>query len=291
MRFFGDASNNQFDYLDLVKILEDLDSKHKGTLCYNDFCKWMGGSIHKSEGFLFRHDSVKNPPFEAKLPQIKDGQDMQRRATRLTTAEVKEALAKKFEFQWKTLQSAFNHLNLGKSGKIQRWEFKYYCDHWGYTSSEEQFDEIFNTFDVDQDGEISYQDLQKAFGSILNPPENFYFRQDLKKKGMSNVCSEPDCSFVPVGYSNMCVMHNKQMRMKSMNILSAIKDKIGNQWDAFLDTLKAEAVNQLDSGKNTDGISVDFKYFTKALQAGYGIMINDGDKRTLIKTFGAKSES
>jgi len=98
MRFFGDASNNQFDYLDLVKILEDLDSKHKGTLCYNDFCKWMGGSIHKSEGFLFRHDSVKNPPFEAKLPQIKDGQDMQRRATRLTTAEVKEALAKKFEF-------------------------------------------------------------------------------------------------------------------------------------------------------------------------------------------------
>ena len=30
--------------------------------------------------------------------------------------------------------------------------------------------------DVDGDGEISYQDLQKAFGSVLNPPENFYFR-------------------------------------------------------------------------------------------------------------------
>ena len=41
---------------------------------------------------------------------------------------------------------------------------------------EAQFEEIFATFDVDGDGEISYQDLQKAFGSIINPPENFYFR-------------------------------------------------------------------------------------------------------------------
>ena len=38
MRFFGDASNNLFDYFDLVKILEDLDSKGKGKLGYNDFC-------------------------------------------------------------------------------------------------------------------------------------------------------------------------------------------------------------------------------------------------------------
>ena len=74
-------------------------------------------------------------------------------------------------------------MNLSKSGKIQRWELKYFCDHWGFsTMTDAQFDEIFNVFDVDQDGQISYQDLQKAFGSVLFPPENFYFRQDLKKK-------------------------------------------------------------------------------------------------------------
>ena len=32
----------------------------------------MGGAIHKSEGFYFRHDSSMNPPFEANLNKMKD---------------------------------------------------------------------------------------------------------------------------------------------------------------------------------------------------------------------------
>ena len=131
MRFFGDASNNLFDYFDLVKILEDLDSKGKGKLGYNDFCKWMGGAIHKSEGFYFRHDSIKNPPFEENQAK----QETKYKKVE-STNDLKLQLARKFEFQWKTLQSAFMHLNLGKSGKIQKWELKYFCDHWGFNMSE-----------------------------------------------------------------------------------------------------------------------------------------------------------
>ena len=70
MRFFGETANHSFDYVDLVKILTDLDSKRQGTLNYNDFSKWMGGAIHKSEGFYFRHDSIKNPPFEVNLAKM-----------------------------------------------------------------------------------------------------------------------------------------------------------------------------------------------------------------------------
>ena len=66
MRYFGNQASMTFDYFDLVKILEDLGGGRtsKGTLNYDDFCKWMGGAIHKSEGFYFRHDSIRNPPFE-----------------------------------------------------------------------------------------------------------------------------------------------------------------------------------------------------------------------------------
>ena len=78
MRFFGDANNNLFDYNDLVKILEDLDVRKKGTLCYNDFCKWMGGAIHKSEGFYFRHDSIKNTAFEANIPKMDNYEHMRK---------------------------------------------------------------------------------------------------------------------------------------------------------------------------------------------------------------------
>ena len=119
MRFFGDAGNHLFDYYDLVKILEDLDSQKRGTINYNDFCRWMGGAIHKSEGFYFRHDSIKNPPCEAYLQKVKANEhERQAMAKKMTMQELLLQLAKKVEFQWKTLQSAFKNLNLGKSGKI-----------------------------------------------------------------------------------------------------------------------------------------------------------------------------
>lgn len=72
MRYFGDTGHNAFDYYDLVKILEDLDSRRSGKIKYHDFCRWMGGAIHKNEGFMFRHDSVKNPALEAHLAKSKD---------------------------------------------------------------------------------------------------------------------------------------------------------------------------------------------------------------------------
>lgn len=118
MRYFGDAGNNLFDFFDLTKILEDLDSKHMGTLNYSDFCRWMGGAIHKSEGFYFRHDSAVNPPFEANMTKIRNSQKQKEAENVMSTDEIKKHFVKKIEFQWKTLQSAFKQLNLGKSGKI-----------------------------------------------------------------------------------------------------------------------------------------------------------------------------
>lgn len=44
----------------------------------------------------------------------------------------------------------------------------------------------------------------------------------------------PQCSFIPVGYHSLCIMHNKQMRMKSMSILTSIKDKLHDSWDTFV---------------------------------------------------------
>ena len=32
-----------------------------------DFSKWLGSAIHMSEGFYFRHDSIKNPQLDAFL--------------------------------------------------------------------------------------------------------------------------------------------------------------------------------------------------------------------------------
>lgn len=54
---------------------------------------------------------------------------------------------------------------------------------------------------------------------------------------MANVCSMPNCSFIPVGYQSLCLMHSKQNKMKAMAILGKIKTKLGVKWDKFVETL------------------------------------------------------
>ena len=108
---------------------------------------------------------------------------------------------------------------------------------------------------------------------------------------MSNVCSEPDCSFAPVGYHSMCLMHNKQIRMKSMSRLGHIKQKLGSGWDAFTDSLKAEATSQKGTDTNTDGISVSLSFFVTQLRRAFSYAMSESDQLTIHKAFGAKSES
>lgn len=55
------ANETTINYNDLKKLILDKDHKKMGRLGYMDFSKWLGNSIHQSEGFYFRHDSVKNP--------------------------------------------------------------------------------------------------------------------------------------------------------------------------------------------------------------------------------------
>jgi hypothetical protein len=58
------SNEDKIDYTDLHKLMKDKDSNHVGELNYTDFSKWLGCAVHQISGFYFRHDSVKNPPFE-----------------------------------------------------------------------------------------------------------------------------------------------------------------------------------------------------------------------------------
>jgi len=51
--------------MDLKKLIESKNAWNQGQISYEDFSAWVGQSIHMSEGFYFRHDSVKNPQYEA----------------------------------------------------------------------------------------------------------------------------------------------------------------------------------------------------------------------------------
>lgn len=73
MRFFGD--DDPVEMVDLQKLMKEkmLKDPSKGNsnsreggkarLTCQDFTSWVGESIHRREGFYFRHDSMKNPRY------------------------------------------------------------------------------------------------------------------------------------------------------------------------------------------------------------------------------------
>jgi Ca2+-binding EF-hand superfamily protein len=58
------------------------------------------------------------------------------------------------------MRKAFMDLNIEKTGKISKREFKFFLNFWGMDDiTEVEFNHIFNNFDLDRDGLISYKDF------------------------------------------------------------------------------------------------------------------------------------
>jgi Ca2+-binding EF-hand superfamily protein len=75
------------------------------------------------------------------------------------TGDIEVKILEKIKFQWKTLRKAFMDLNIEKTGRISRREFKFYLNFWGMDITEEEFEAVYNKFDLDKDGVISYKDF------------------------------------------------------------------------------------------------------------------------------------
>lgn len=84
-------------------------------------------------------------------------------------------------------------LNIEKTGRITRREFKFYLNFWGMDITDEEFEAVYNKFDLDKDGVISYKDFQVSIGSEMFPAEGLYFRQDKPQQCKINVCFHNEC--------------------------------------------------------------------------------------------------
>lgn len=73
--------------------------------------------------------------------------------------DIEAKILEKIKFQWKTLRKAFMDLNIEKTGRISRREFKFYLNFWGMDITDEEFEAVYNKFDLDKDGVISYKDF------------------------------------------------------------------------------------------------------------------------------------
>tara|TARA_B110000285_G_C15094194_1_gene600915 strand:- start:277 stop:561 length:285 start_codon:yes stop_codon:yes gene_type:complete len=93
-----------------------------------------------SEGFYFRHDSVRNVPFEANQGRKNKVLDDQIKGD-LSSGNIVDKVIGKIIIQWKTIRKAFSDINKdpGETGYISKNELKFYMDHWGFKLTEREF--------------------------------------------------------------------------------------------------------------------------------------------------------
>ena len=170
LRHFKPEDN--IDYQDLKKLMVDKDAKHEGRIGYTDFSNWLGGAIHQVSGFYFRHDSIKNPEYEKaerllQAKYTKEDKEILVASNLGNNKELERKVMDNLKYHWKKIRKAFMSLNLDKSGAITKQDLALYFSSWSLTP--EQFDWLFNKFDRDRDGKISYNDFTKTIGSELFP--------------------------------------------------------------------------------------------------------------------------
>lgn len=130
------------NFNDLSKLIKEKDSSGVGKINYQDFCKWLGTAIHMSESFVFRHDSQKNPQFDLNAARDEKTKGIDKRAAQqsLLKGDNETKIIEKIKTQWKTMRKAFMDLNMEKSGKISKKEFKFFLNFWGMEISDKDCD-------------------------------------------------------------------------------------------------------------------------------------------------------
>ena len=80
--------------------------------------------------------------------------------------------------QWKSIKTAFTKINSDKNKYIDKFELHISLKNLGFYLDSNTFDKVFDLFDYDKDGRISYQDFKRTIGERIKPEEFLYFRQD-----------------------------------------------------------------------------------------------------------------
>ena len=160
----------------------------------------------------------------------------------LNTGDVEAKILEKIKFQCKTLRKAFIDLNVEKTGKISKKEFRFYLNFWGMNISQEVFDQIFSKFDLDGDGLISYKDFQVSIGSEMFPAEGLYFRQDKQQICKQINCKHEECWQPTQNGQNFCVLHQKMHQDVAISVFTKIFKKVDKRWKEFIKELKATSM-------------------------------------------------
>lgn len=104
-------------------------------------------------------------------------------------------------------------------------------------------------------------------GKIIHPVDEPYFRVEVKSKLEFLSCKVPKCTFMKVGFMNLCTMHLKLVKNKAVKSILNLRSTLGRRWHHFVKLL------ELNSKDNAISVEV----MTKILIGKFNVEISSED--------------
>lgn len=192
----------------------------------------------------------------------------------------------KIKFQWKTVSRAFNSINRDASKQgINEGELKHYLNHWGFLLKPQQFKELFDIFDADRDGIISYKDFHNAIAYEIHPIESLYFRQDKDHFIKHTKCLHFQCWQACQGTSKYCTLHLQMYREMVKRFFNQLILKSNAQrWRTFIKFIREQVTG-------SDCSEVNYNSLVKGLHKYLGTIMSEFKRNQLLNSFGRQLES
>lgn len=130
-----------------------------------------------------------------------------------------DKIVAKIYYQWKTMRKSFMSMDVSKNGYISLKDLNYYLTHWGVVADEKQAQHLFDYFDADGDGQISYKDFQLTVGKEMQPDQGAYWRQDMPRQTRIKSCKTDHCWLVAQDFSVFCKIHLKMVQSKAFILM------------------------------------------------------------------------
>lgn len=140
------------------------------------------------------------------------------------------------------MRDAFMAIDVSKTGAIQEKDLRFYLRHWGVAASQEKFKELFDYFDADGDGQISYADFQSTVGKDMHPDQGRYWRRDNPRPTRIKSCKSDHCWHVAQDFAAYCQIHLRMMQSRAFALMRDMRRRLGGRrWDDFVAMLREKA--------------------------------------------------
>ena len=146
----------------------------------------------------------------------------------------------------------------------------------------DKFNELFDYFDADGDGKISYKDFQETVGEQMQPNQGKYWRQDNPRPTRIKSCKTDHCWLGAQDFSVYCKIHLKMMQSKAFVLMQDLQARLKTKWKDFTDMLRMKAEKE-------DGDQIFIDDFQSVLSY-FRIKLSPSQLETLTSSFPGRKE-